>query len=155
MPLLFLRAAEVHPVTDEELTADDEKDNDAGEYIRKRSIQAEGCGDLSRTAVQKYQKKAGKNHGKWIEMRHPADHNGCKAAPSGQSRRKRMVDSSYQNQSDHSADGTGEKQRADHDTLNFYSDISRRTLAFADDSDLISVLGEMEVYINRNCHYKA
>ena len=60
--------AELQLVGDEELAADDEEKNDAGENVAKGVIQAENGADLAGTPVQEHQQEGSEHHGKGIEL---------------------------------------------------------------------------------------
>ena len=141
-------------VTDEELAADDEEEDDAGEDIAEGLVEAEVCGDLARAAAEEDQQEARQDHPDGVELGQPGDHDGGEAAAVYDGGGKGVVGAADQQQARQAAERAGEQHRADDDAVDLDADVARGALALADDGDLIAVLGVVEVNVHPDAYQR-
>ena len=89
--ILLCRPAEMDPVGDKELAADDEEQDDARQDVREGLVQLEGLRDLPGAPAQEGEQEAGQDHPDRVEFRQPGDHDRREAVAARKGRRQRVV----------------------------------------------------------------
>ena len=70
-------------IVDEELAAEDEEQNDAGDDLRDVFVQAEVGSDLHRALVEERQQRRDQDHDERVHFREPRDDDRGEAAAAG------------------------------------------------------------------------
>ena len=113
-------------------------------------VQTETGGNLAGTSVHKDNKEAGKYHGQRIKFGHPGNQYCGKALPSCNGGSDGVIDTSYQEQSHQTTDGSGKHHRTDDNPLYLDTHIFCGIFALTHNTDFITMLTVVEINIHKN-----
>ena len=139
---------EMDLVIDEELTADDEEQDDAGKDLGKIAVEAKLGGDFIGAAGQEHQQQRGKDHGEGIELGEPGNHDGGEAAAIHEVGIDGVGGAADQQQTGQAADSAGKSHGADDDLFDIDADVMGGIFAFAHNGDLIAVLAVPQIDVH-------
>ena len=135
-------------VVDEELTAQNEEQDDAGDDVGGVLVQRVRRRDLRRTALEENQQERDERHIEGVELGQPCDNNGREAAPVGGRRGDGLILAGHDQEAAQAADRAGDQHRAHRNAADVDARIPRGVLALADNADLIALLGEAQIGVH-------
>ena len=151
--LLLSGSTELDLIVDEELTADDEEQDDARQYIGEGAVQTEGRGNLACAAVEHHQQQGHEDHDNGVEFRHPGHHNGGEAAAVHDGGGHGVVGAGGQQQTDQAAQCAGQGHGPDNDPVHLDTGIAGGAAALAHHGDLIALLAVVQINVHQTRHH--
>ena len=135
---------------DEELAAQNEEQDDAGDDVAGVFVQVELRGDLPCALFHKDQEEGHKDHGKGIQLAQPRHDDGREAAPACQPGGNGVAHAAGQQIARQTADAAGNGHGADDDPLDVDTGVVGGVFAFAYHGDLIALLGVVHVQVHQH-----